>query len=111
MRELIDRYQVIEHEGEPLYVLVPYEEFLELVREREAFVPHEVVKIAVERDCSLVKAWRLHLGLSVEEVAEKAGLSVEDVRSLEESLNKPSEKLERIAKALGVSVEQLVDEE
>ena len=64
MSEIINKYQVIKYEGKPLFVLVPYDEFLRLVKkEKEPTIPHEVVGFVVKKGWNLLKAWRKYLGL------------------------------------------------
>ncbi len=111
MRELTGRYQVIKHQGKPIFVLVPYDEFVRLVGGDDAVIPHEVVGLAVENDWPLLKAWRKYLGLTQKELAERAGVSLSVVSRMERSFNRRSETLKKLADAMGLSVEQLVDEE
>jgi len=112
MNELINKYQVIKHESKPLFVLVPYDEFLRLVKkEEELTIPHEVVGFVVKNGWNLLKAWRKYLGLTQKELAERAGITQSALSQLEKRKNHRTETLEKLAKAMGLNVEQLIDEE
>jgi hypothetical protein len=79
-------YQTIYHEGRPTFVLVPVADF-ERIRpllERRAVsdaIPQAVVEAHVLRDIPLVRAWREHLGLTQQQVAERAGMKQSALRS------------------------------
>ena len=112
MRELIGKYQVIKHEGKPLFVLVPYDEFLRLVgQDEEPTIPHEVVGMVVKNGWPLLKAWRKYLGLTQKELAERAGVTQAAISQMERSQNPRTETLEKLARAMGLKVEQLIDED
>ena len=59
---------------------------------------------------NLLKAWRTHLKMSQKEVAQKAGISQSALSQMEriENIHRTA-TLEKIAKAIGVSVDQLKD--
>lgn len=106
------KHQIIEHGGEPLYVLVPYAEYMELTGEMdgEVTIPLEVSKIATLEDKSLVRAWREHLGLTQEDVAGRMGVTRAAYAQMEAANANPRRAtLAKIANALGVRVEQLTD--
>lgn len=106
------KHQVIEHGGNPLFVLVPYPEYLELTGQKESSsnIPVEVAEIALLEDKSLMRAWREHLGLTQEEVAVRAGVSRGAYAQMEALDAKPRRAtLAKIAAALGVKVEQLTE--
>ena len=109
MKEPIE-HQVIEKDGKPLYVLVPYEEYLILrqSREEKVYIPHEVVEKHLLEEKSLVRAWREYKGLSQGEVAERMGISqaaYSQMERTESRLRKATR--EKIAGALGVARQQL----
>lgn len=104
------KHQIIEHGGNPMFVIVPYEEYLELTGQKEesANIPVEVAEIALLEEKSLIRAWREHLGLTQEEVATRAGISRPAFAQMEAKDAKPRRAtLGKIAAALGVKVEQL----
>ncbi|GAB4346929.1 MAG: hypothetical protein Kow0089_24460 [Desulfobulbaceae bacterium] len=74
-----------------------------------SLIPPEVVELVIHEQMPLCKAWRLHKGLSVEEVALRAGLDPVEVERLEWADNQPSYSLERLAAALELDLDQIVD--
>jgi DNA-binding XRE family transcriptional regulator len=100
----------IEQEGKPIFAVIPYEEYLRLLPSREDTIPHEVVGFVVKKDMTHVKAWRTYLGLTQTEVAKRAGISQSALSQMERSDNTPrTATLEKLAKAMGLSMEQLKD--
>lgn len=103
--------QVITQGGKPAFAVIPYDDYLQLTgkRDKEATIPHEVVGMMIENDWNLVKAWRKHLGLSQEVLAKKAGISQPALSQMERSDNLRDATLEKLALAMGLQTEQLVD--
>jgi len=105
--------QIIEHEGQPLFVVLPYAEYLALTKEgddKDVAIPWEVSKIARREKKSLIRAWREYLGLTQEAVAAKAGISRGAYAQMEATGAKPRRAtLLKIADALEVRPEQLMD--
>ncbi|MFZ0450397.1 MAG: helix-turn-helix transcriptional regulator [Desulfatiglandaceae bacterium] len=102
--------QFIEQGGKPVFVIIPYEEYLKLLPPEEVTIPHEVVGLVVKKGMNLVKAWRTYLGMTQAEVAKKAGMSQAALSQMEKSENKlRNATLEKLAGAIGLSVEQLKD--
>ena len=76
--------------------------------DEEVTFPHEVVALEDELDCSLVRAWREHLGLTQAEVARRMGVSRPAYAQMEAKGSTPRvATLKRIAGAMGVEWEQL----
>ncbi len=109
------RHQVIEEKGRPLFVLVPYAEYvasLDRESEESATLPLAVSKAAAMEDKSLVRAWREYKGLSQAEVAERMGISRPAYAQLEvKKARLRASTLHRLAVALEVQWEQLCGEE
>jgi len=60
-------------------------------------------------DCeTMAKAWREHLGLTQAEVAARLGISKAAYSKLENSTRQRPSTRRRLAEALGISAEQLV---
>ncbi|MBS3966892.1 MAG: helix-turn-helix transcriptional regulator [Truepera sp.] len=66
------------------------------------YTPFEVVTRHIDEGISKAKAWREYLGLTQQQVAKRAALS-----KLEKQKRPRRATLERLAQALGISVEQL----
>ncbi len=71
------KHQVIEHQGEPVAVVVPYDEYLKLCKaeEQQYTIPHEIIESRVLNNYTSVKAWRLYRKLTQAEAAEQMGIS------------------------------------
>ncbi|GLI36450.1 helix-turn-helix domain-containing protein [Desulforhabdus amnigena] len=107
-------YQTIKHDGEPAFVLVPWEEWrrikplLEAEKARACGIPQEVVEAHVLRNEPLVKAWREHLGITQKELATRMGVSQAAVVKFERpDARLRTSTLKKIASALGLNTEQL----
>jgi len=106
------KHQVIEQGGNPLFVIVPYPEYLELTghKAKSANIPVEVAEIALMEEKSLIRAWREHLGLTQEAVAAKAGISRGAYAQMEaKDTRHRLATLRKIAEALEVQPEQLTE--
>jgi len=103
--------QVIHQGGKPAFAVIPYDEFLRLSEQSdgEVTIPHEVVGMLISKGWNLVKAWRKHLGMSQKVLAKKAGISQPALSQMERSANLRNATLEKLAAALDLQPEQLVD--
>ncbi len=103
-------HQVIEKDGQPLFVLVPYDEYQAMVeKDIEVTIPHNVVERHILEEVRLVRAWREYKNLSQQNVATKMNIS----QSAYSQMEKPDAKLRastiiKIASALEISPAQLV---
>ena len=109
------RHQIIEDNGHPLFVLVPYAEYVASLSQEigeSLVIPLAVSKAANMEDKSLVRAWREYKGFSQAEMAERMGISRPAYAQLEaKGANLRATTVHRLAAALGVQWEQLCDEE
>ncbi len=121
-------HQIVTHNGAPVAVVIPYEEYLALVGIEEAedredtlsdadleavrsdprTIPDEVLGMMVKNKLSPIRAWREHLGMTQEEVARAMKVS-QPVYARMESGKAASRiaTLRRIAEALGIDAAQL----
>jgi DNA-binding XRE family transcriptional regulator len=105
--------QIIKQEGRPVFAVLPYDQYLKLTgqsTEPDIYIPHEVVGLCVEKEMSLLAAWRTYKGLSQSELAERMEITQPGVAQME----RPGAKLQRrtvkkAARALGVHPEQLTE--
>ena len=72
----LTKVQFIEQNGKPAFAVIPYDEYLKLLPSEDVTIPHEVVGLVIKKGMNLVKAWRVHLGMTQAGVAEKAAISV-----------------------------------
>ena len=114
MREHI-KHQVIEQDGIPLFVLVPYKEYLEQFQvqpAKEVYFPHEVVERHALEDKSLLQAWREYKNLSSRQIAERVGVSEKKYIQLEKKDGLLDDiLLEKIVTVLKIETEQLILDE
>jgi DNA-binding XRE family transcriptional regulator len=101
-------YQTIKGaDGQPAFVVIPYEDFVKLNLRADALIPHEVVSAMVDGE-NAIKAWREYLGLDQAEVAGRTGITQAALAQIETAEAKPGKKdLRAIAAALGITLEQL----
>ena len=108
--------QIIMQEGKPAFAVIPWSEYQALISnqiekdETDTWFPNEVVKANV-RGASLIKAWREYFELTQSELAAKAGMKQSALARMENTSNSRPRKatVKKLAKALGISVEQLMD--
>ena len=107
MKQHINHQIIKDISGSPLFVVVPYQEYLSLISDDAGLVPHEVVSIMVDKDITLTKAWREHLGLTQQEVAAKLNMSQPGYQQIENSENMTAETRKKVAHAFGIKPSQL----
>jgi len=102
-------HQIIEKNGVPLFVLVPYDEYISSRQDEKVYVPHEAVELHATEGKSIIRAWREYKKLSQREVAKRIGIS----QSAYSQMEKPDARLrkstlEKIARALQIDMNQLL---
>lgn len=107
--------QIISQNGKPAFAVIPWNEYQALIHkqiepdESDVWFPNEVVKANVRGE-SLIKAWREYFKRTQAELAAKAGMTQSALARLERSNASPRKAtLSKLAEALGISVEQLID--
>jgi len=109
------RHQIIESNGHPLFVLVPYAEYLAAFKPEVSeltAIPLAVSKAANLEDKSLVRAWREYKGFSQAEMAQRMGISRPAYAQLEaKNARLRTTTVHRLAAALEVAWEQLCEDE
>ena len=70
-------------------------------------IPNAVVNKVIHKDMTPIRAWREHLGLTQTEVARRLGVSQSAFAQQEAKESVRKSTREKIAKALGISPEQL----
>ncbi|MGD9823778.1 MAG: helix-turn-helix domain-containing protein [Desulfobacter sp.] len=64
----------------------------------------------IDKNCNLVKAWRIHLGFTQEEIAAKAGITLVALSQIEKADNHlRNSTLNKLAAAMNLAVDQLTD--
>lgn len=104
--------QIIRQGNKPMFAVIPYDEYLALTKSasaEDALIPHAVVELVVKNNWNLLKAWRKHLGMSQKQLAARASISQPALSQMENSDNHQDVTLEKLAAAMGLKPEQLVD--
>lgn len=73
------------------------------------FIPLNVAQMVVREKMPLVKAWRIRLNMTVEEIAASAGMLPDEVVRFEKRENVYSRPLLNVALAMNLDVDQIVD--
>ena len=107
-------HQVITHQGVPVAVVVPYDEYAAAFAGvagqeiAEPTVPHEVASRVLKEQISPIRAWREYLGLTQAEVAARMDVSQSAFAQVEAPEAKPRmSTLKKVSAALGVVPDQL----
>jgi len=121
-------HQIVTHNGTPVAVVIPYEEYLKLtklegagesedilsdaeieaVRNDPHTIPDEVVGMMLKNKFSISRAWREYLGLTQGDIAKAMNVSQPVYARMESGkVNPRISTLRRIAKALGIDAAQL----
>jgi DNA-binding XRE family transcriptional regulator len=128
VQRTVEDVQVIKQGNKPEWAVIPYDIYLQLVEKAEMLQDvqdYDNVKIALEKGNdelipsevvfaildgeNAIKVWREYRGLSQQEVAEKADISIPYLSQLETNKRKGSlDVLSTIAKVLHVSLEDIV---
>lgn len=93
-------------DGEPAFVIIPFDEYIANYP-KSNLIPPEVFCMVVRDGLSLIRAWRRHLGLSQGEVAKRIGITQSGYARYEVVKRPHKATRKKIAKALGISPEQL----
>ena len=110
MNEPIEHQIIRSADGAPLFVLVPYDEYMTRTErpDEQVLLPHEVVKLAVVEGKGIIRAWREHLGLTQAELAGRLGITQSAYAQQERRTSGLRHGTRvRLAKALGIEPEQL----
>ncbi len=106
--------QIITSNGEPAFAVIPWNEYQSLAQQyaidNDTWIPHEVVKATLLDDISIIRAWREYFNLTQQELAQRAGMSQPSLARLEKiDANPRMSTLQKLAIAMGISIEQLSD--
>lgn len=96
--------------GHPVFAILPFAQYQTLVHGKtkaEPGIPNAVVNAVFDRDISTMTAWREHLRLTQEEVAERMGITQPALAQMEAAKRPRKATLVKVAAALGIEPEQL----
>ena len=103
-------HQIIEHNGAPVAVVIPYDEYVKafMGNDDDVAIPDAIARRILLENVSLIRAWREHFGLTQAEVAKRMDISQPSYQQLEDKTTKPRPAtLQRLADALQIDPEQL----
>ncbi|HEY9274684.1 MULTISPECIES: helix-turn-helix transcriptional regulator [Achromobacter] len=111
---------ILESDGKPAFVVLPYSEYLALTGAPAAIarrppripadgtIPHEVVTLMTSNGWSIVRSWREYLGITQVDMAARLGIRQPSYAAMESADANPRRSTrERIAAALGVHFDQI----
>lgn len=126
-----EEIQIIERDGKPEWAVLPYEEYLKLLEQAEMLedirdydmakaelergedelIPSEVVYAILDGE-NPIKVWREYRGLTQQQLADMSGISKPYLSQIETGKRKgATEILSAIAKALDVSLDEVIERE
>ncbi|QQG27013.1 helix-turn-helix transcriptional regulator [Pectobacterium carotovorum] len=112
--------------GTPEYAVVPYELYQRLIAnsdddalyesipytaddDDDVTIPQEVVSIHIDQDVSIQAAWRIHRGLSQQDVASALGITQAAVSQLESPDSRPQKRTRvKLSELYRCTPEQLI---
>ena len=105
---------VITHDDVPVAVVVPYEEYQQLIHmakirsePRRYAIPQSVTEMILVKDYTPIKAWRTYLKLSQVEMAKRLSMTQAAFSQIETASKNQLSTLKKVATALGIHVKQL----
>ena len=99
---------ILDSNGKPAFVVLPYNEFQRLTgAATPGSVPNAVVNRVFDDDLSPAKAWREHLRLTQADVAARMGISQAAYAQTDAATRPRKATLQKLADALGLGLDQL----
>lgn len=99
---------ILGKDGKPAFVVVPFEEFEKMKSVQNALtVPNNVVNLSFDKNLTPMAAWREHLGLTQVQVASRMNITQAAYAQMERVKKPRKATLQKVADALGLTVEQL----
>jgi len=108
MSALINYQTILDSNGKPAFVVVPYAEFIKLTGVlRPGMIPNAVVGKRIMNEVSMLAAWREYLMLTQEEMAKRMGITQAGYAQIEAAKRPRKATLEKAAAAMGITLDQL----
>ncbi len=99
---------ILDADGKPLFVIVPYDEFQRMRADAgSGLVPNAVVNRVFDAGISPMAAWREYLRLTQSEVAQRMGITQSAYAQAEAGKQPRKATLEKAATAMGLTLDQL----
>ncbi|SMM98066.1 DNA-binding protein [uncultured Candidatus Thioglobus sp.] len=114
--ELHTKPQIIEQNGKPAFAILDWNNYQDLLVRAgdkpndENYTPHEVIASIFLKNYTTIKAWRLYLQMTQQQLADSLGISQARIAKIEKTIHtKVTKPLESIALAMNISAKQLLD--
>lgn len=109
MSALTNYQTILDNDGKPAFVVLPYADFVKLPGVvRPGMIPNAVVgKRIMDDEVSMLQAWREYLMLTQTDMAERMGISQAGYAQIESAKRPRKATLQKAADALGITLEQL----
>ena len=106
--------QIITSNGKPAFAVIPWNDYQELTQQYviddSTWIPHEIVKVTLFGEVSIIRAWREYLNLTQQELAQRSDISQPALVRLEKTDARPrASTLKKLAIAMSITVAQLSD--
>lgn len=109
-----DKIHIITHDDIPVAVVVPYQEYQQLVLAakyrsdpHKYAVPQEVAEMILIKNYTPIKAWRIHRKFSQAQMAQRLEITQAAFSQIEKSKKNQAATLKKVAAALRIAVKQL----
>jgi predicted transcriptional regulator len=103
----LTEYQVInDTNGNPAFVFIPYDVFINSKEGISNGIP-KAVERKTDKGMTMLQAWREYLKLSQREMADRMGITPAGYGQIEAATRPRRATLEKAATALGISIDQL----
>lgn len=107
----LTNYQIIEQNGKPAFVVIPYDEFMASQGDvlEDGLVPNDLVRRNLLDGVPLLKCWREHLGITQDELEQKSGVAQPVIARIETgaTANPRKSTLKKLAAAMNLTFEQI----
>lgn len=112
--------QIIKQNGMPTFAVIDWDKYQDLLvragdkkapDNEQDYTPHKVMELIFSKNYSTIKAWRVYLGFTQQQLADKLGLSQAAIAKIEKNIyTETNNTISRLATAMGLtSPKQLLD--
>ncbi len=114
--------QIIKQNGVPVFAVIDWDKYQDLLRragdivsdaalnDDANYTPHQVIELIFNKNYATIQAWRIYLGFTQQQIADKLGLSQVEVAKLEQIAHTQSnDTIHKLAKILAIHPQQLLD--
>ena len=113
VKPIVEGVQMIKQGNQTVFAVVPYQQWQQMhqglvfLTSKQLSVPTAVVTKVLRRQITPIKAWREHLGMTQQAVADALGISQAAYSQLERRVSHQAGTLVQVAQVLGLTVQQI----